>query len=110
MTQATVKQPREGRTVAVVGDVYRFLATGADDRVVRPANTARLAGKIRETGGLTEEIVYPRIGHMSILGAIAAPLRFLAPVRDDTCDFLGLTAASALKTTDRGTPGQANAQ
>jgi quercetin dioxygenase-like cupin family protein len=30
VTQAVVKQPGEGRTVAVVGDVYRFLATGED--------------------------------------------------------------------------------
>src|SRR6266481_4622048 len=30
MTQATIKQPGEGRTIAVVGDVYRFLATGED--------------------------------------------------------------------------------
>ena len=26
----TIKQPGEGRTIAVVGDVYRFLATGED--------------------------------------------------------------------------------
>src|SRR5579871_2365957 len=30
MTQAVIKQPGEGRTIAVVGDVYRFLATGDD--------------------------------------------------------------------------------
>jgi mannose-6-phosphate isomerase-like protein (cupin superfamily) len=30
MTQAVIKKPGEGRTVAVVGDVYRFLATGED--------------------------------------------------------------------------------
>ena len=30
MTQAAIKPPGEGRTVAVVGDVYRFLATGDD--------------------------------------------------------------------------------
>jgi quercetin dioxygenase-like cupin family protein len=30
VTQAVIKQPGEGRTVAVVGDVYRFLATGDD--------------------------------------------------------------------------------
>jgi quercetin dioxygenase-like cupin family protein/SAM-dependent methyltransferase len=30
MTQAVIKQSGEGRTVAVVGDVYRFLATGED--------------------------------------------------------------------------------
>lgn len=30
MTQPTLRTKDEGRTVAVVGDVYRFLATGAD--------------------------------------------------------------------------------
>jgi quercetin dioxygenase-like cupin family protein len=30
MTQAIIKEPGEGRTIAVVGDVYRFLATGDD--------------------------------------------------------------------------------
>src|SRR5579871_5663125 len=30
MTQAVIKQPGEGRTIAVVGDMYRFLATGDD--------------------------------------------------------------------------------
>lgn len=30
MTQAVIKQQGQGRTIAVVGDVYRFLATGED--------------------------------------------------------------------------------
>lgn len=30
MTQALVRKPGDGRTIAVVGDVYRFLATGDD--------------------------------------------------------------------------------
>ena len=30
MTQAVITRPGEGRTIAVVGDVYRFLATGED--------------------------------------------------------------------------------
>ena len=30
MTQAVFRMPAEGRTIAVVGDVYRFLATGED--------------------------------------------------------------------------------
>jgi len=30
MPQPIIKQPGEGRTIAVVGDVYRFLATGDD--------------------------------------------------------------------------------
>jgi quercetin dioxygenase-like cupin family protein len=30
LTQAVIKRQGEGRTIAVVGDVYRFLATGED--------------------------------------------------------------------------------
>ena len=30
MTHAVIRNPTEGRTIAVVGDVYRFLATGED--------------------------------------------------------------------------------
>src|SRR5438309_3880745 len=30
MKQGIIKEPGEGRTIAVVGDVYRFLATGDD--------------------------------------------------------------------------------
>jgi mannose-6-phosphate isomerase-like protein (cupin superfamily) len=30
MTPAVIRRPNEGRTVAVVGDVYRFLATGEE--------------------------------------------------------------------------------
>ena len=30
MTPAAIRKPGEGRTIAVVGDVYRFLATGED--------------------------------------------------------------------------------
>jgi hypothetical protein len=30
MTPATIRKPGEGRTIAVVGDVYRFLATGEE--------------------------------------------------------------------------------
>src|SRR5262245_17908493 len=30
MTRAVIRKPGEGRTVVVVGDVYRFLATGDD--------------------------------------------------------------------------------
>jgi hypothetical protein len=28
--QPTLRKPGEGRTIAVIGDVYRFLATGED--------------------------------------------------------------------------------
>jgi hypothetical protein len=30
VTKAVIRTPTEGRTIAVVGDIYRFLATGDD--------------------------------------------------------------------------------
>ena len=30
MRQAVISKPSDGRTIAVVGDVYRFLATGEE--------------------------------------------------------------------------------
>ena len=65
-----------------------LLVAGAEDDVVRPANVAHLAGRIRAKGGLVEEKYYYGIGHMKLVGALAAPLRFVAPVLDDTADFM----------------------
>lgn len=65
-----------------------FLATGDADTVVRPGNTVRLAARIRAAGGTVEERIYRGVGHRQIVGAIAAPLRFLAPVLRDTLAFI----------------------
>jgi acetyl esterase/lipase len=67
-----------------------LLLAGAEDTTVRPANSTRLAERVRETGGQANTIIYPGIGHVGLLGAFAAPLRFLAPARDDVCRFFGL--------------------
>jgi acetyl esterase/lipase len=67
-----------------------LLAAGQDDTTVYPANTTRLAAKARENGGQVTSILYPGIGHVGLAAALGAPLRFLAPVRADTCRFLGL--------------------
>ncbi|MSP03063.1 MAG: alpha/beta hydrolase [Acetobacteraceae bacterium] len=66
-----------------------LLMTGADDMTVRPANSTRLAARVRETGGHADTIVYPGVGHIGIISAFAAPFRFMAPVRADTCRFIG---------------------
>jgi acetyl esterase/lipase len=68
-----------------------LLLTGADDHTVYPANSERLAARVRETGGRAETIVYPAIGHVAAVGAFAAPLRLLAPVRADVCRFVNRT-------------------
>jgi acetyl esterase/lipase len=67
-----------------------LLLTGADDTTVYPGNSERLAARVRETGGQATSISYPGIGHVGLLGAFAAPLRFLAPAREDACRFLSL--------------------
>jgi acetyl esterase/lipase len=65
-----------------------LLISGRDDRTVRLGNSMRLATRIREHGGVAEERYYRGVGHVSLIGAIAAPLRFLAPTLDDTVNFL----------------------
>jgi acetyl esterase/lipase len=82
-------------TFAANASAPMLLLSGADDRTVYPANGTRLAAKVREAGGRAGTVVYPGIGHIAVLAALAAPLRFLAPVRDDVCGFLGLPAGAS---------------
>ncbi|MGZ4658530.1 MAG: alpha/beta hydrolase family protein, partial [Blastococcus sp.] len=65
-----------------------LLVTGLDDKTVSPGNVTRLAERIREKGGNVETRSYPSIGHIMLIGAVAQPLRFLAPVLDDFAVFL----------------------
>jgi acetyl esterase/lipase len=65
-----------------------LLVTGKMDNTVFPRNTEHLAARIREKGGMVEERYYSLIGHVTLIGAMAAPLRFLAPVRSDVVEFL----------------------
>ncbi len=65
-----------------------FLATDDGDKVVNPGNTTRLADKIRAHGGLVETKSYAGLNHALLLGVVAAPLRFLAPVLKDMTNFI----------------------
>jgi acetyl esterase/lipase len=65
-----------------------LLATGTDDTRVRPRNTANLAGRITERGGRVETLSYDGIGHIQLVAALAAPLRWLAPVLSDIDTYL----------------------
>ena len=65
-----------------------FLATDDRDKVVDPGNTARLADKVRSRGGSVETKTYSGLSHALLLGVVAAPLRFLAPVLKDVTTFL----------------------
>ncbi len=65
-----------------------FLATDDQDKVVKPSNTTRLADKIRAHGGSVETKTYAGLSHALLLGVVAAPLRFLAPVLKDMTTFI----------------------
>ncbi len=65
-----------------------FLATDAADKVVDPSNTTRMADRVRAAGGQVQTRAYQGLNHALLLGAVAAPLRFLAPVLDDSVAFL----------------------
>lgn len=64
-----------------------LLLHGAEDRTVSPRNSRRLAEALQEGGGKAEARLYPRIGHIAILTALARPFRRRAPVLADMAAF-----------------------
>jgi acetyl esterase/lipase len=80
-----------------------LLAAGRHDRVVDPQNGTRLGRRMREAGGEVEVKFYPLAAHANLVGAFAAPLRWLAPVLSDTVRFIeGVTESDATA----ATPGE----
>ena len=65
-----------------------LLATGGKDDLVDPGDSHRLAAQLRAQGGRARDIVYPDLGHRTLLGALAAPFRGWAPVLDDVAAFV----------------------
>jgi acetyl esterase/lipase len=74
-----------------------LLVSGLDDTTVRPANSMRLAARVREHGGAAMEKYYPGVGHVALVAAIAAPLRFVAPTLADVVGFLRRECAGRSK-------------
>jgi acetyl esterase/lipase len=70
-----------------------LLLQGDADDTVGPRNTRNLAARIRARGGQVEERIYPGIGHATIAGALARPIRFLAPTLEDSLAFMGVPKA-----------------
>lgn len=56
-------------------DPPAFLATGTDDTVVRPRNTAALADRLRANGVPVTVRTYEGLGHVGTIAAFATPLR-----------------------------------
>lgn len=65
-----------------------FLGTDANDTVVLPRNTFRLADRIRAHGGPVETRSYPGLSHATLIGAVSGPLGFLSTVRRDVTAFI----------------------
>lgn len=73
------------------GDPPAFLATGEEDRTVRPANSDALAAKLEAVGVRVERQRYPHVGHVGLVTAIAMPLRNRASVLNDVSAFVSRT-------------------
>ena len=69
-----------------------LLLHGAADRVVGPRNSVALAERLRAAGARAEARLYPAVGHVGLLLALARPFRGRAPALRD---LLGFAAAAA---------------
>ncbi|MGM9482658.1 alpha/beta hydrolase [Roseateles sp. NT4] len=66
-----------------------FLAAAREDSLVNPQrNTQGLATKLQSLGVPVTVKFYDRVGHMTLIAAFGAPLRWLAPALADVADFV----------------------
>jgi len=71
-----------------------LLLTGATDDTVDPGNSTRLAEKLRRHGNDATEVVYPRLGHMTIMAALIPVLGRFFPLLHDMDAFIQRTRPS----------------
>lgn len=65
-----------------------LLLHGAGDQTVNPSSSVRLAARIQQAGGCIRTRVYPKVGHVEIVVAFAAPWLGIAPVMSDVVEFI----------------------
>jgi acetyl esterase/lipase len=56
-----------------------LLISGTFDLVVNPSETKELAAALRRSGNDVRTVFYPRLGHVTLIGTVAPPLRQFAP-------------------------------
>ena len=79
---------------AGAGAPRTFLGAAIKDSLVNPQrNTVGLAAKLQAANVPVTLKLYERVSHTTLAGAFAAPLRWLAPVRDDVVAFIEATPA-----------------
>lgn len=64
-----------------------LLLHGAGDEIVEAGNSSRMADRILQFGGDARAILYPKIGHKTIVLALARPFQWLSPVLRDATAF-----------------------
>jgi acetyl esterase/lipase len=72
---------------AAAGAPPMLLLHGDGDSRVKPRNSRKLAGLIEAAGGDVRLKLYPGLGHVGILTALALPFRRQAPVLADIASF-----------------------
>lgn len=66
-----------------------FLGAARNDKLVNPQrSTVSLARKLEAAGTPVTLHLYDHVSHTTLIGAFAAPLRFLSPVLDDVSGFI----------------------
>ncbi len=74
---------------AAGGRLPALLLAARTDTLVDPQrNSGQLAAALQAAGQAVTLRDYDRVNHLSLVGAIAAPLRWLAPVLDDVVAFV----------------------
>jgi acetyl esterase/lipase len=88
---ATAADPADTRPVAFAagGRPPMLLLHGADDTIVASSNSLELAERITAAGGTARAVVYPNVGHIGIVLALAAPLRDRDGIYGEIAAFIG---------------------
>ncbi|HVW56097.1 MAG TPA: alpha/beta hydrolase [Rhizobiaceae bacterium] len=65
-----------------------LLISGTFDLVVNPKQTKELAAALRRSGNDVRTALYPRLGHVTLIGTLAPPLRQFAPTLKTVSAFV----------------------
>jgi len=75
-----------------------LLGAPVKDEVVNPLrSTQGLATRLRAAGAPITLKLYQRPSHATLIGAMSAPLRWIAPVHDDVLAFIGAVPTAAVR-------------
>jgi len=79
-----------------------LLLTGGRDRAVSPDNSERLWRRLTEQGARARVVFYRRLTHITLMAALAAPLRMLGPVLPEIGEFVRQAAVGGVLPDDFG--------